>query len=103
MIYWITSAARTSPEDGIVRPSTGCEWSGAERAEGDCRARHGPPPLVGMLRREPVKGQAAAAAASSPGPSPETPVALRDRHRQLYAMLAAYFCQDPAAWEDARR
>jgi MtfA peptidase len=33
----------------------------------------------------------------------ETPVALRDRHRQLYAMLAAYFCQDPAAWEEARR
>lgn len=33
----------------------------------------------------------------------ETPVALRDRHRQLYDMLAAYFCQDPAAWEEARR
>ena len=32
----------------------------------------------------------------------ETPVALRDGHRQLYDMLAAYFCQDPAAWEEAR-
>jgi Mlc titration factor MtfA (ptsG expression regulator) len=33
----------------------------------------------------------------------ETPVALRDRHRQLYDLLAAYFCQDPAGWEEARR
>jgi Mlc titration factor MtfA (ptsG expression regulator) len=33
----------------------------------------------------------------------ETPVALRDHHRQLCDMLAAYFCQDPAAREEARR
>jgi hypothetical protein len=33
----------------------------------------------------------------------ETPVRLRERHRQLYDMLAAYFRQDPAAWEGARR
>jgi len=33
----------------------------------------------------------------------ETPVLLRERHRQLYDMLAAYFRQDPAAWEGARR
>jgi Mlc titration factor MtfA (ptsG expression regulator) len=32
----------------------------------------------------------------------ETPVALRDSHRQLYDLLAAYFCQDPGAWEEAR-
>jgi MtfA peptidase len=33
----------------------------------------------------------------------ETPVRLHERHRQLYDMLAAYFRQDPAAWESARR
>jgi MtfA peptidase len=32
----------------------------------------------------------------------ETPLALRQRHRELYAILADYFAQDPAAWDDAR-
>jgi Mlc titration factor MtfA (ptsG expression regulator) len=32
----------------------------------------------------------------------ETPLALRERHRELYAMLGSYFAQDPAAWDDAR-
>jgi Mlc titration factor MtfA (ptsG expression regulator) len=32
----------------------------------------------------------------------EAPLALRRRHRELYALLAAYFAQDPAAWDDAR-
>lgn len=32
----------------------------------------------------------------------ETPLALRQRHRELYAMLSGYFGQDPAAWDDAR-
>ncbi len=32
----------------------------------------------------------------------ETPLALRKRHRELYAMLCSYFVQDPAAWDDAR-
>jgi Mlc titration factor MtfA (ptsG expression regulator) len=32
----------------------------------------------------------------------ETPLALRARHRELYAALQAYFGQDPAAWDDAR-
>jgi hypothetical protein len=32
----------------------------------------------------------------------EAPLALRQRHRELYAMLAEYFGQDPAAWDDAR-
>jgi Mlc titration factor MtfA (ptsG expression regulator) len=32
----------------------------------------------------------------------ETPLALRQRHRELYTFLAAYFSQDPAAWDDAR-
>jgi Mlc titration factor MtfA (ptsG expression regulator) len=32
----------------------------------------------------------------------EAPLALRKRHRELYAILALYFGQDPAAWDDAR-
>ena len=32
----------------------------------------------------------------------EAPLALRRRHAELYAMLSAYFAQDPAAWDDAR-
>jgi len=32
----------------------------------------------------------------------EMPLALRKRHRELYAILAVYFGQDPAAWDDAR-
>jgi len=32
----------------------------------------------------------------------EIPLDLRDRHRELYAMLAGYFAQDPAAWDEAR-
>ena len=32
----------------------------------------------------------------------EAPLAVRQRHRELYAMLAQYFGQDPAAWDDAR-
>ena len=32
----------------------------------------------------------------------EMPLALRKRHRELYAILAEYFGQDPAAWDDER-
>ena len=32
----------------------------------------------------------------------EAPLALRERHRELYAILSEYFAQDPAAWDDAR-
>jgi MtfA peptidase len=32
----------------------------------------------------------------------EIPQELRGRHREVYEMLAAYFQQDPAAWDDAR-
>lgn len=32
----------------------------------------------------------------------EAPLALRQRHRELYAVLRGYFGQDPAAWDDAR-
>jgi hypothetical protein len=32
----------------------------------------------------------------------EPSLALRHRHREVYAILAEYFRQDPAAWDDAR-
>jgi len=32
----------------------------------------------------------------------EAPLALRRRHRELYTLLAHYFLQDPAAWDDER-
>jgi Mlc titration factor MtfA (ptsG expression regulator) len=32
----------------------------------------------------------------------ESALALRERHREVYALLAGYFGQDPAAWDDAR-
>jgi Mlc titration factor MtfA (ptsG expression regulator) len=32
----------------------------------------------------------------------ELPQEVRQRHRELYAILSAYFGQDPAAWDDAR-
>lgn len=32
----------------------------------------------------------------------EIPLDLRARHREVYAILAAYFRQDPAAWDEAR-
>jgi Mlc titration factor MtfA (ptsG expression regulator) len=32
----------------------------------------------------------------------EIPLAVRRRHRELYAILAEYFAQDPAAWDDER-
>jgi len=32
----------------------------------------------------------------------EAPLALRRRHRELYGLLADYFRQDPAGWDDAR-
>ena len=32
----------------------------------------------------------------------ECPLDLRDEHAEVYSMLAGYFGQDPAAWDDAR-
>jgi len=32
----------------------------------------------------------------------EMPQVVRQRHREVYAILSAYFGQDPAAWDDAR-
>ena len=32
----------------------------------------------------------------------EIPLELRDRHREVYAILTTYFQQDPAAWDEGR-
>jgi Mlc titration factor MtfA (ptsG expression regulator) len=32
----------------------------------------------------------------------ESPIALRQRHQELYRFLAGYFQQDPAAWDEGR-
>ena len=32
----------------------------------------------------------------------ETPQVVRRQHSEVYAILSEYFCQDPAAWDDAR-
>ncbi len=32
----------------------------------------------------------------------EAALELRQRHRELYALLCDYFGQDPAAWDDQR-
>lgn len=32
----------------------------------------------------------------------EAPLAMRQRHREMYAILKDYFAQDPAAWDDER-
>jgi len=32
----------------------------------------------------------------------ERPIDLRERHREVYAILGEYFGQDPAAWDEAR-
>lgn len=32
----------------------------------------------------------------------ELALPMRERHHELYAFLKTYFCQDPAAWDDAR-
>jgi len=32
----------------------------------------------------------------------EAPLAMRQRHREMYAILRDYFGQDPAAWDDLR-
>jgi len=32
----------------------------------------------------------------------EMPLLVRQRHREVYALLAEYFGQDPAAWDDSR-
>ena len=49
------------------------------------------------MRHDPVEFLAVAVEAFF-----EIPQLVRRRHREVYAILCAYFGQDPAAWDDAR-
>jgi MtfA peptidase len=72
------------------------EWADRVEAEMD-RVRRGKSVLDPYAGENPSEFLAVAVEAFF-----EIPLALRARHREVYALLAAYFGQDPAAWDEAR-
>ena len=74
----------------------GREWTELVAAEMD-RIRRGKSVLDPYAGENPSEFLAVAVEAFF-----EIPLELRDRHREVYAILAAYFRQDPAAWDEAR-
>jgi Mlc titration factor MtfA (ptsG expression regulator) len=74
----------------------GREWTELVAAEMD-RIRRGKSVLDAYAGENPSEFLAVAVEAFF-----EIPLELRDRHREVYAILAAYFRQDPAAWDEAR-
>jgi len=74
----------------------GREWTELVTAEMD-RIRRGKSVLDAYAGENPSEFLAVAVEAFF-----EIPLELRDRHREVYAILAAYFRQDPAAWDEAR-
>jgi MtfA peptidase len=74
----------------------GREWTELVAAEMD-RIRRGKSVLDPYAAENPSEFLAVAVEAFF-----EIPLELRDRHREVYAILAAYFRQDPAAWDEAR-
>jgi Mlc titration factor MtfA (ptsG expression regulator) len=72
------------------------EWSALVAAETE-RLRHGKSVLDPYAGENAVEFMAVAVEAFF-----EIPLDLRDRHREVYAILSAYFRQDPAAWDEAR-
>jgi Mlc titration factor MtfA (ptsG expression regulator) len=74
----------------------GREWTELVTAEMD-RIRRGKSVLDPYAGENPSEFLAVAVEAFF-----EIPLELRDRHREVYAILAAYFRQDPAAWDEAR-
>jgi MtfA peptidase len=72
------------------------EWVALAEKEME-RLRQGKSVLDPYGAQEPVEFLAVAVEAFF-----EAPLALRRRHPELYALLSAYFVQDPAAWDDAR-
>jgi Mlc titration factor MtfA (ptsG expression regulator) len=72
------------------------EWLGVAEKEMD-RLRRGRSVLDDYGAHDPVEFLAVAVEGFF-----EMPLALRRRHRELYELLALYFGQDPAAWDDAR-
>jgi Mlc titration factor MtfA (ptsG expression regulator) len=77
-------------------PAQGREWSELVAAEMD-RVRRGKSALDPYAAESAVEFLAVAVEAFF-----EIPLELRGRHREVYAILAAYFRQDPAAWDEAR-
>jgi hypothetical protein len=85
--------------DGIpvgLDPARHAEWVALAEREMQ-RLRRGKSVLDDYGADDPVEFLAVAVEAFF-----EAPLALRKRHRELYAILADYFGQDPAAWDDAR-
>jgi Mlc titration factor MtfA (ptsG expression regulator) len=85
--------------DGIpvgLDPARHAEWVALAEKEMQ-RLRRGKSVLDDYGADDPVEFLAVAVEAFF-----ETPLALRKRHRELYGLLAEYFRQDPAAWDDAR-
>jgi hypothetical protein len=72
------------------------EWAELVTAETD-RLRRGKSILDPYAAENPSEFLAVAVEAFF-----EIPLALRERHREVYALLASYFGQDTAAWDEAR-
>ena len=85
--------------DGIPAGMTDAlagEWVGLMRKE-MVRLRRGKSVIDDYGAEEPAEFLAVAVEAFF-----ESALALRERHREVYALLRDYFGQDPAAWDDAR-
>ena len=72
------------------------DWAAVMEKEMD-RLRKGRSALDDYGAHDPVEFLAVAVEAFF-----EIPQVMRRRHREVYAILADYFRQDPAAWDDAR-
>ena len=72
------------------------EWDGLVKKEME-RLRRGKSVLDPYGAEDPAEFLAVAVEAFF-----EAPLAMRQRHREMYALLSDYFRQDPAAWDDAR-
>ena len=72
------------------------EWVAAAEREME-RLRHGRSAFDEYGAHDPVEFLGVAVEAFF-----EVPQVVRRRHREVYAILSAYFGQDPAAWDDAR-
>jgi Mlc titration factor MtfA (ptsG expression regulator) len=76
--------------------ASGVGWSALVEKEME-RLRRGKSVLDPYGAEDPVEFLAVAVEAFF-----EAPLAMRRRHREVYAILSAYFRQDPAAWDDER-
>jgi len=85
--------------DGIpagLDASRSAEWAALVEKEMD-RLRRGKSALDPYGAEDPVEFLAVAVESFF-----EAPLAMRQRHREVYQILSDYFAQDPAAWDDAR-